>query len=146
SIVIDAGGYKAAFSKSASLHPGFERFGVGAEQELIAPRCRQDEAVLIVGSRYAPAGYGWVFPWGNSRGRVGVGVLHADSDANPREHLAVFTREAGQVGVDLTDSTVVEDHFGLIPSDGLPKRLVSDGIMAVGDAAGQPSLVVGEGI
>lgn len=146
SLVIDAGGYKAAFSKAAGLHPGFERFGVGAEQELIAPRCRQDEALLIVGSRYAPAGYGWVFPWGSSRVRVGVGILHADSTANPRKHLATFLKDAGDVGVDLRGATVVEDHFGLIPSDGLPDRLVHDGIIAVGDAAGQPSLVVGEGI
>jgi digeranylgeranylglycerophospholipid reductase len=146
SVVIDAGGYKAAFSKAAGLHPGFKRFGVGAEQELIAPRCRQDEALLIVGSRYAPAGYGWIFPWSRSRVRVGVGILHADSTANPREHLATFIKEAGDLGVDLTGATVIEDHFGLIPSDGLPDRLVHDGIMAVGDAAGQPSLVVGEGI
>ena len=63
-IVIDASGHRASLSKQAKLHAGFTRFGVGAEYDLSAPRCNQEEALLIVGSQYAPAGYAWVFPWG----------------------------------------------------------------------------------
>lgn len=147
SIVVDAGGYKAAMSKATRLHEGFQRFGVGAEHELLAPRCRQDEALLIVGNRYAPAGYAWVFPWGAERVRVGVGILHSDSTANPRDYLAALLADLpSRFGCDVTDSTIVESHFGLIPSDGLAPRFTGDAVLAVGDAAGQPSLVVGEGI
>src|SRR5262252_2889498 len=71
-IVIDATGYRAHISKSSGLHPGFNRFGVGAEYDVIAPSYSQDELVLIVGNRYAPSGYAWVCPWGNGRVRVGV--------------------------------------------------------------------------
>jgi digeranylgeranylglycerophospholipid reductase len=145
-VVIDASGYRASISAQAGLHQGFERFGVGAEYELVAPHCRQDEAVLVVGNRYAPSGYAWVFPWGEERVRVGVGVLHSDTKADARKLLPLFMDQADSFGVDLRDAVIRERHFGLIPSDGLPARLVSDGIMAAGDAAGQPSLIVGEGI
>jgi digeranylgeranylglycerophospholipid reductase len=145
-VLIDATGYRAALSKQAALHPGFQRFGVGAEYELSAPHCRADEAVLIVGSRYAPAGYAWVFPWGQGRVRVGVGVLHRDTRADPQEHLDLLIAEAHSLGIDLSQAERVELHTGLIPSEGLAGRFVTDGMMAVGDAAGQASLVVGEGI
>ncbi len=145
-IVIDASGYRSTISKGADLHSGFTRFGVGAEYELIAPECKQNEAVIIVGNRYAPSGYAWVFPWGQQRVRVGVGILHTDSTANPKDHLEIFVNEADKFGVNLANHQIIESHFGLIPSDGLAPHFVGNGIMAVGDAAGQASLVVGEGI
>jgi len=146
SIVVDAAGYRASISKAAGLHPGFTRFGVGAEVEFEAPACSQSEAVLIVSNGYAPAGYAWVFPWGGNRVRVGVGVHHADVRSDPKEHLEDFIRDASEWGVDLSDAVRGELHFGLVPTDGMPGRLVGDGIMAVGDAACQATLVVGEGI
>jgi len=145
-VTIDASGHNAIIAKKAGLHHGFRRFGVGAEYEYNAPYCRQNEAVIVVGNRYAPAGYGWVFPWGKQRVRIGVGILNADSTANPRDHLDLFVSEVHKIGVDLTDATIVESHFGLVPSDGLASSFVGNGIMAVGDAAGQPSQIAGEGI
>lgn len=145
-IVIDASGYSASISRQTGLHPGFTRFGVGSEYELIAPKCRQDEIVLIVGTRFAPAGYAWVFPWGKGRVRVGVGIHHADVRDDPQECLKLFLQEAHLFKVDLTGHEITEDHYGLVPAHGLAPHLVGDGIMAVGDAAGQASLVVGEGI
>ena len=63
-IVIDASGHRASLSKQAILHAGFTRCSVGSEYDLSAPSCNQEEALLIVGSQYTPAGYAWVFPWG----------------------------------------------------------------------------------
>jgi digeranylgeranylglycerophospholipid reductase len=145
-IVIDASGHRASLSKQAQLHGGFTRFGVGAEYDLSAPRCSQEEALLIVGSQYAPAGYAWVFPWGEDRVRVGVGILHSDSRANPKDYLADVMEDIHRFGIDLIGSKVREYHFGLIPSSGLASQFAGDRIMAVGDAAGQATLVAGEGI
>jgi digeranylgeranylglycerophospholipid reductase len=102
--------------------------------------------VLIVGSQIAPAGYAWIFPWGHKRVRVGVGILHTDSDAHPDQYLDVLVDRAAEFGVNLKGAQPVEYHFGLVPSDGVLDDFVGDGIMAVGDAAGQPSALVGEGI
>jgi digeranylgeranylglycerophospholipid reductase len=145
-VVVDASGYRASISKSAGLHPGFTRFGVGAEHEFVAPGCDQDEAVLVVGSRYAPAGYAWAFPWGEGRVRVGVGVHHADVRDDPRKLLELLVADAARLGIDLSGATETEYHYGLIPADGLAPRFAGDGIVAVGDAACQATLVVGEGI
>ena len=145
-ILIDATGYRASMLKQSGVHPGYQRFGVGSEYDLFAPHCDQDEVVLIVGSQVAPAGYAWVFPWGRKRVRVGVGIIHADSDAHPDRYLDALIASAGRFGVNLKGAQPVEYHFGLIPSDGLADPFVGNGIMAVGDAAGQPSALVGEGI
>ncbi len=145
-MLMDATGYRAALSKAVGLHPGFQRFGVGAEYELLAPNYDQDEMIIIVGSRFAPKGYAWAFPWGDNRVRVGVGLLHSDTRANPSDYLELLLREAGDVGIDLSGSEVVEEHRGLIPSEELPATFVGDRILAVGDAAAQPTLVAGEGI
>jgi len=146
SIVIDASGYRASIARAAALHPGFTRFGVGAEWEVVSDRCRQDQLVLIVGNRWAPAGYAWVFPWGGERVRVGVGLLHADTREDPRRLLSLFVSELDRFEIDLGHHEITERHHGLIPADGLAPRLAGAGIMAVGDAAGVATLVVGEGI
>ena len=143
-IVIDCSGYGASISKKAGLHDGSARFGLGYEYELRAPHCNQQEWVLLVGNRYAPSGCAWVFPWGETRVRVGVGTLVAG--ASPKAYLKTFLEDAHKFGIDLSDAKVVETHFGLIPAAGLPSRLVADGIMAAGDAAGQVSLIAGAGI
>jgi digeranylgeranylglycerophospholipid reductase len=144
-IVIDATGYKSTLMKTAGLDPGFKRFGVGAEYDLFAPHCNQTEAVLIVGNQIAPSGYAWAFPWGGHRVRVGVGTIHPDSSNPPISYLEKLVANSHKFGIDLKEAQPVEYHSGLIPSD-ICERFVGDGIMAIGDAAGQASTLVGEGI
>jgi len=145
-LVIDATGYRALLLKQTTADPSFSRFGVGAEYDLFAPRYNQDEALLIVGNQIAPAGYAWMLPWGNARVRVGVGVIHPDSDANPDRYLEALIQNASRWDVELEGAQPIEHHSGLIPSSGLAQSFVSDGILAAGDAAGQASALVGEGI
>jgi digeranylgeranylglycerophospholipid reductase len=145
-LVIDATGYHALLLKQTPANPRFSRFGVGAEYDLFAPRYNQDEALLIVGNQIAPAGYAWMLPWGNARVRVGVGVIHPDSDAKPDRYLEALIQNASRWDVELEGAQPIEHHFGLIPSSGLADSFISDGILAAGDAAGQASALVGEGI
>ena len=145
-VTVDAGGHRAQVSKCARLHPGFKRFGVGAEYELVAPHVDQREAVLVVGERYAPSGYAWSFPWGGTRVRLGVGLHHADVRDDPKERLARLFQEEAAVGLGLAEAAITEYHYGLIPAETVAPRFAGDGVLAVGDAAGHASLVVGEGI
>ena len=145
-VLVDATGYRSSLLKQAGLDPGFRRFGVGAEYDLLAPHCDQKEAVLLVGGDVAPSGYAWVFPWGRDRVRVGAGIIHPDSAAKPEEYLDRMMSGLGRHGVDLRDARVIEHHFGLIPSERFAKTFVADGILGVGDAAGQASSLLGEGI
>lgn len=145
-VVIDATGYRSALLKQAGLDPGFRRFGVGAEYDLFAPRCDPQEALLLMGNKWAPSGYAWVFPWGRQRVRVGVGVIHPDSRANPNEYLDKLMRQLPELGVNFTGAQPVEHHSGLIPSECFLEQAAENGIMGVGDAAGHASSLLGEGI
>ncbi len=145
-VVIDATGYRSVLLRKVGNHSGFSRFGVGAEFDLYAPGYDQREAVLLVGSQVAPCGYAWAFPWGNNRVRVGAGIIHGDSNQHPDGYLRKFCAEAQRFGIDLHGAQAIEYHYGLIPSERFSGDLVGSGIVGVGDAAGQASTLVGEGI
>ena len=145
-LTFDATGYRATLSKRAGLHDGFERFGVGAEYDMYAPHYDESETVGIVGSVFAPAGYAWTAPYGNHRVRVGVGIIHGDSKENPRDYLDKFVDRAGDFKINLRGAQPLEYHYGLIPSDGMARKFAINGMLAIGDAAGQPSALLGEGI
>lgn len=145
-ILIDATGYRSTLLKQAGLDPGFRRFGVGAEYDMFAPNIDQTEAVLLVGDDIAPSGYGWVFPWGRNRVRVGVGIIHPDSSAKPDDYLDRFVASLDSFQVNLSNAQPVEHHTGLIPSERFAKTFVGDGILGIGDSAGHASSLLGEGI
>jgi digeranylgeranylglycerophospholipid reductase len=145
-VVIDATGYRSTLLKQSGLDPGMRRFGVGAEYDMYAPHCDEREAVLLVGSSLAPAGYAWVFPWGRHRVRVGVGIIHPDSDAKPDAYLDALVSGASAYGVNLSGAHPLEHHSGLIPSECFAQQFAGNGILGVGDAAGQASSLLGEGI
>jgi digeranylgeranylglycerophospholipid reductase len=151
-LTIDGTGYRATLCKRAGVHSGFQRFGVGAEYDLYAPHYDESETVGIVGSAFAPAGYAWTAPYGNHRVRVGVGIIHGNTSVgtanheNPADYLDQFIRAAHEFNINLHGAQPLEYHHGLIPSDGMAKKFVGNGLLAVGDAAGQPSALLGEGI
>jgi digeranylgeranylglycerophospholipid reductase len=146
-VVVDASGHTGFLSRAAGLRPANERSAVGMELELHAPGYDQDEAVFWLGDAVAPGGYGWAFPVGDGRVRLGVGVVRPDSDAEPRvllDRLMAAFRDLTRAG---TPVGPIEAHSGLMPV--LPPRatqLVADGMVVVGDAAGQGSTLLGEGI
>ncbi len=141
-VLIDATGYRSTLLKQAGLDPGFERFGVGAEYDLYAPACDAREAVLAVGSRIAPSGYAWVFPWGANRVRAGIGIIHPDSRENPGKYLDAFVESIPG----LKGAQPIEHHSGLVPSERYADTFTGNGIIGIGDAAGHASSLLGEGI
>jgi digeranylgeranylglycerophospholipid reductase len=141
-LVVDATGTSSLLARTAGVHDGFGRVGVGYERELSAPLFPQREAMILVGS-LAPSGYAWAFPRGGSRVRVGVGVIQPDTDANPRALYAPVERALAS---QLAGSQVLELHSGRIPSEEAPARLTGDGLLVVGDAGGHSNPLLGEGI
>ncbi|HEY7335688.1 MAG TPA: NAD(P)/FAD-dependent oxidoreductase [Bryobacteraceae bacterium] len=150
-LVVDATGYRSTLLKhpalrQAEIDPGFHRFGVGSEYDLFAPNCDQGEAVLIVGSQIAPSGYAWICPWGKGRVRAGVGVIHPDSREDPELYLDRLIAGADRYGVNFKGAQPVEHHTGLIPSERFADRFAANGILGIGDAVGNASSLLGEGI
>jgi len=145
-IVIDASGFSSIIARKSGLHGAYKRYGVGAEYDLFAPHYNEDEMLLIVGSTVAPSGYGWAFPYGNHRVRVGIGLIHPDTKEAPEPYLDHLLGGVSQVSEAFKNAQAIEFHRGLIPSEGLQKKLVDTGVLLVGDAAGQASTLAGEGI
>ncbi len=145
-VVIDASGFSSTLVTRVGLRKGFQRYGYGAEYDLMAPNYDQGMLYLIMGSQVAPSGYAWAFPRGRGRVRLGVGVIRPDVDADAREYLDTFTERLPNLAPDFKGASPVEYHTGLFPSEGVVESFVRDGLIATGDAAGQGSTLVGEGI
>ncbi|HWA67705.1 MAG TPA: NAD(P)/FAD-dependent oxidoreductase [Mycobacteriales bacterium] len=148
-VVVDASGHTGFLAREAGLRPANDRSAVGMELELHAPGYDQDEVVFWLGDDVAPGGYGWAFPCGEGRVRLGVGVVRPESDAEPRALLErLRTHFAPLAGASTgATSSPIEMHSGLMPVLAPDAAtLVGDGLVVTGDAAGQGSTLLGEGI
>jgi digeranylgeranylglycerophospholipid reductase len=146
-VVVDASGHTGFLARDAGLRPGNDRSAVGMELELHAPGYDQDEVIFWLGDDVAPGGYGWAFPCGDGRVRLGVGLVRPNSDAEPRALLERLGREFAPLAGTAKNFGALEMHSGLMPV--LPPdatTLVGDGLVVTGDAAGQGSTLLGEGI
>ncbi len=146
SVTVDASGFSRHVGVRSGMGKAFQRYGYGAEYDLYAPNYPQDELFLIMGSSYAPRGYAWAFPRGNGRVRLGVGVLHPDCDDDARAYLDRIVHDLPQLSGKFKDASAIEYHTGLFPSEGPLDRFSRDGLLVAGDAGGQGSTLVGEGI
>src|SRR6266700_739763 len=144
-VTIDASGVSRHVGVRTEMGKAFHRYGYGAEYDMYAPNYPQDELFLIMGSQFAPHGYAWVFPRGNGRVRLGVGVLHPDSNDDARTYLDSIVRDLPQLTDKFKDASHIEYHTGLFPSEGPLERFSRDGLLLAGDAGGHGSTLVGEG-
>lgn len=145
-VTIDASGFSRHIGVRTEMGKAFHRYGYGAEYDMYAPNYPQDELYLIMGSQFAPRGYAWTFPRGNGRVRLGVGVLHPDSDDDARAYLDSIVSDLPQLTAKFKDASPIEYHTGLFPSEGPLERFSRDGLLLAGDAGGHGSTLVGEGI
>ncbi len=145
-VVVDASGFASTVSKAMGFVTQWERFGAGAEYEVEAENVDQETWWLMVGQKYSPAGYAWIFPVGKNIVRIGVGVGKPESPVDPTERLKeLMDSKIGPISK-LGKITPIEFHYGLIPNDGLSRKTVYNNLILVGDSAGQANPLVLEGI
>jgi len=144
-LVIDATGVNRVLARKLGIAHAFDRVGVGAEYDLRAPAWPQERVTILFGSSVAPNGYGWIFPHGDHRVRVGVGIIRPDSKADPKEYVEklltspLFREEFARI-------SRLEYHAGLIPGEPYCRTNVADHFMLAGDAGALISTLLGEGI
>ncbi|MGD2106174.1 MAG: NAD(P)/FAD-dependent oxidoreductase [Nitrosopumilaceae archaeon] len=145
-IIIDASGFGSVVSKAMGFVKQWERFGAGAEYEVRAENVDPETWWLMVGQKYSPAGYAWIFPISDKVVRIGVGIGKPESLVDPTERLKklIDAREGPIRKLGKIDS--IEFHYGLIPNDGLSRKSVYNNLILVGDTAGQANPLVLEGI
>jgi len=101
----------------------------------------EDQIDFYFSSKLAPGGYVWVFPKGNRTANVGLGVNCGNYDGRcAADLLDAFIADKFPQAARLTTTA------GGVPVAKSLKKIATDGLMIVGDAARQVNPVTGGGI
>ncbi|MDI9615435.1 NAD(P)/FAD-dependent oxidoreductase [Methanothermobacter sp.] len=140
-IVIAADGIQSGIGRVAGLDTRFRPGEVcSCAQYEVAGFDVDDETMeFYFGSAFSPSGYLWVFPKGDGRANVGVGIRRRRCfDNGPLHYLNQFISRAG--------CSKLEFNAGAVPVAGPIRKTYTDGLIVVGDAAGQVDPLTGGGI
>lgn len=99
-----------------------------------------------MGQKYSNAGYAWIFPLSSNLVRIGVGIGRPESTIDPLHKLNYIMENKLYPLNKMGKIQPIEVHYGMIPNEGLRKSFVYDGLMMIGDTAGQANPLVLEGI
>jgi digeranylgeranylglycerophospholipid reductase len=147
-LVIDASGFSTSVGRKAGMAGQWKRYGVGAEYECYCDDIDSTTWVLMVGQKYSDAGYAWLFPLSTNRVRIGVGIGRPESNTEPLEKLHKMIEKRFKPLDAVRDGKIqpLELHYGFIPNEGVRHNSIADGLLMVGDSAGQSNPLVLEGI
>jgi digeranylgeranylglycerophospholipid reductase len=137
-LVIGADGIESQVAKMAGLttHQNPRSLCSCAQYEMVGVECDPNYLQFYFGKKIAPGGYVWIFPKGEGIANVGVGVRSDTETAY--SFLKKFTSTL--------NATPVELNMGGVPVYGPVNKTYTDGLMVVGDAAGQVEPFTGGGI
>jgi digeranylgeranylglycerophospholipid reductase len=145
-LVIDASGFNSVVARRSGFARNWRRYGIGAEYECYCDDIDPETWILMVGHKYSDAGYAWIFPISKQRVRIGTGVGRPESITDPIKKLNSIMESKIKPLDELRNIQPIEFHYGFIPNEGSRKSTISDGLMLVGDSAGQANPLVLEGI
>jgi digeranylgeranylglycerophospholipid reductase len=145
-LVIDASGFNSFVGRKLGYVSTWKRYGVGAEFECYCDQADPETWTLMVGSNYSPAGYAWLFPLSSNRVRIGVGIGKPESLTDPLKVLNNIIENKFKPLAELGIIQPIEYHYGYIPNQGARNCSVFEGLILVGDSAGQSNPLVLEGI
>ena len=149
-VVIDASGFLSAIRPrlppDAMIPPNIaqEDYCVGYREirELREELDEPDVCHIYLSTELAPGGYAWVFPAGEGRANVGLGVQAVEGHPNPRKLLY-----EGVLSWPIFEgSRTVEAGGWFIPTRRPLSNMVWNGLIIVGDAACQANPLHGGGI
>lgn len=113
-----------------------------AQIEMAGVEMEDPNSIEFYFGSVAPGGYAWIFPKGDDIANVGLGILTTSTDKTAYQHLLEFAENNPAT----KNAQPVELNIGGDPVGGMLKKLVTDNLMIVGDAASQVSPLTGGGI
>ena len=140
--VIDASGFNSVVARRSGLARNWTRCGIGAEYECYCDDIDPETWILMVGHKYSDAGYAWIFPISKQRVRIGTGVGRPESITDPIKKIEFHYGKQDQTIRRTRNIQPIEFHYGFIPNEGSRKSTIFDGLMLVGDSAGQANPLV----
>jgi digeranylgeranylglycerophospholipid reductase len=95
---------------------------------------------IYLGHEISPRGYVWIFPKGNDRANVGVGIIPGEKPA--KYYLNNFIAKHPE----LSKGSIIEVNGGCVPVGGMEKNMVANNFIVCGEAAHQVNPIHGGGI
>ncbi len=144
-IVIAADGFESQVARWAGLNTVLrERDVVSCVQYRMTNIDIEENFTHFYIGSCAPGGYLWIFPKGENEANVGIGValnkLHEPGEV--KRYLDEFIEKHSN----LRKGSVLQIVTGAVSTCPVPKRIVDNGIMLVGDAARLIDPITGGGI
>ncbi|HEX9533584.1 MAG TPA: NAD(P)/FAD-dependent oxidoreductase [bacterium] len=145
-IIVDAEGARPMLPQSLGMHLD-RRVVLGLQYQMREVDLDSEDCPEIyLGSPVAPGFFGWLMPIGGRRARVGVCVDPHKASSSPMHYLTRLMREHPVASRRLRSAVVERKLAGPIPVLTSRARTVTDGMIVVGDAAGQVKATSGGGI
>lgn len=142
-IVIGADGIESRVGRLAGLRTALKLGDTASGYQITAENVDVDQNLIdfYLGQSVAPSGYLWIFPKGEGRANIGLGVVGKAT----QEHTAkpLLDRFMAKRFPHASVRTVVA---GGIPLSTTLKKITSHGLMLIGDAARMVNPVSGGGI
>ncbi len=143
-IIIAADGPETRVARWAGLRTALKAKDMEscAQFEMAGVEMENNDVIEFYFGSVAPGGYAWIFPKGDDIANVGLGVLTTNTDKTAYQHLLEFVENCPAT----KNAQPVELNIGADPVGGMPKKMVADNVMVVGDAASQVNPLTGGGI
>ncbi len=137
-----------AKSKGLSFKPGERETSVALAYQVRNVDIDPDSLEMYFGNNFVPGGYAWIFPEGEDRANVGLGIRirMTEKGVSAKEYLNRFIQDHPIASQKLKNGIFLNVIAGIIPVDGAPKRTTTEDSLIVGDAAGQIIATNGGGI
>lgn len=137
-----------AKSKGLSWKPESKETSVAIEYQVRNVDIDPDALEMYFGKDFVPGGYAWIFPEGEDRANIGIGIRSgmAEKGISAKEYLNRFMKDHPLAGPKLKKGIITNVIAGIIPVNGAPERTASEDSLIVGDAAGHIIATNGGGI
>ena len=141
-VVIGADGWASTVRRTAGLGKLFPDFAICAQYRLGNLSLDEPEMnEFHFGSKVAPGAFAYVFPKSGEVANVGVGVRRIHREP-PIAYLKRFVESDPR----FKEAEIQRVSGGIIPASGVIDNVVADGVILVGDAAGQLIPLTGAGV
>ncbi|HWR24792.1 MAG TPA: geranylgeranyl reductase family protein [Methanosarcina sp.] len=137
-----------ARSKGLAFKPELKETSVALAYQVRNVDIDPSALEMYFGKDFVPGGYAWIFPEGEDRANVGIGIRRgmAEKGVSAKEYLHRFMLKHPVAGSKLKNCTFMNIIAGIIPVNGAPEKTATEDSLIVGDAAGQIIATNGSGL
>jgi digeranylgeranylglycerophospholipid reductase len=148
-VVVGADGVNSEIARLTGLRRSFKPADIDSCFGYEMVNCDlefQDLMEFLLGSDLCPRGYIWIFPKGEGRANVGIGIGGGFGVHTAQQYLDNFLEHHEIAKRQLSRAKIVECRVGALPVCGPNEQNVVDGAILVGDAAGHVHPITGGGM